>query len=677
MNVMDAPAVPALPYALINPLSILSVTKQKAQGTVKNHFQNYLVENVPGIDTSKEPKHAAIEDLFGNKQYLVTEDLIGKFFDYLMNVEKVKSGGTMESYLSHLKDIIIRRMGADHALVKSKMFADLRRTLKKSYQEKGYRPQNSIAMTIDDLKEIAKILFLEKCDAKAGLMNRAALCFQWQLLGRISEVAALEVQHLTWTSGLDVRTISIKMARSKTVSDQKLLIFPHPDNYLICPLHALASWLIVYGATTLLFPSLVNSASASTNAFIKDAIKIANKEKEAVTEKLSSHSLRSGGATYLTMAKEVSEIDIGRRGAWSVNGQKPQNIYMQYTQYNDAIVGRALSEWKGPYLQTGGKCLLFDDVTSMEGLEQFSINLFGILDISANIRECLTIILLMHYNAVKASCEDHLIVLRMESALRDKEQLQLWSTLLLERYRALNVFQPVKEVDVHTPILASFGPLIESQQKLTIQSNIQQNQLAELQKMVKSVLDVQQMMLMKMEQTATPIVVHSAVHEQVQAIPSMFLQKNPTPSPRFVAPKDLDTGKLFELWFTQELYLQRIVGSAKDEMETYKMVVSHSKCLLPRGTIINPKPSDIKDLQNWQQEIAAFSKIVHERWIYLQGIYGNVKKPPSKVGVWVAKKLIPLIKRQDFGAFEFGNVFDNATPPDMKWENKKHRQIKH
>ncbi len=677
MNVANAPEDQTLSYELVNPLSILSETKRKAQGTVMNHFRDYLIQKVPGIDAVS---HTAIEDLFQNKQHLVTEDLIGKFCDYLMNVKKVKSGGTMESYLSHVKDIITRRMGADHAVVKGKMFTDLRRTLKKNYQEKGYRTQNSIPMTMDDLKQIAKVLFNEKTDAKTGLMNRTALIFQWQLLGRVGEIAELEVKDLRWTSGHGVRTVSIMLSRSKTISDQTLLIFPHPDNYLICPIHSLASWLAIYGSTERLFTYSAKGASAITNAFIKEATKIANKEKETVTKDLSSHSLRSGGATYLTMARDVNENDIGRRGNWSVNAQKPQNIYMQYTQHNDAIVGRVLSEWEGPYLQTGGNCLIFDDIGgTMNDLEQFSIQLFGVFDITANLRECLTINLLIHYNAVKADCDDHLIILRMEAAVKDKEQLHKWSTELLERYRALNVFQPVKEVDVHTPILSSFVPLIESQQKLTIQSNIQQNQLAELNKMMKSVVEIQQLLLMKIEQGGTPTMVSvpNGVEEQLQAIPSMFLQKNPTPSPNFVAPKDLDAGKLFELWFTQELYLQRTRESGKYGMETYKMVVSHSKCLLPRGTVIKSKPSDIKELQSWQLEIAAYSKIVHERWIQLRQQHENLKKAPTKVSVWTAKKLIPIIKRESFDVFQLENVCDNATPPDMKWENKKHRQVKH
>ncbi|MBS0646961.1 MAG: hypothetical protein JSR97_10295 [Verrucomicrobia bacterium] len=50
----------------------------------------------------------------------------------------------------------------------------------------------------------------------------------------------------------------------------------------------------------------------------------------------------------------------------------------------------------------------------------------------------------------------------------------------------------------------------------------------------------------------------------------------------------------------------------------------------------------------------------------------------QKVTVFSIKKLIPRLKEEINGheLLPFPNIIDHITPPDMRWENKTHRQYK-
>ena len=125
-----------------------------------------------------------------------TKDLFGRFADYMISIQPRLAYNTIESYLSKVKNIIsedyeyskrVRYLTNGKPAWYTRLVQKVRSTCNDVCLEEGTRLQDSApAMTEGDLELLCKILFMK--EANESFADRCLLIFQWQLMGRISEI---------------------------------------------------------------------------------------------------------------------------------------------------------------------------------------------------------------------------------------------------------------------------------------------------------------------------------------------------------------------------------------------------------------------------------------------------------------------------------------------------------
>ena len=151
------------------------------------------------------------------------------------------------------------------------------------------------------------------------------------------------------------------MNRTKSKGQQDLLVFPHHSSWMQCPLHALATMLVTDPAPeTRLFPNVTGAVSymnsllktLSVEALAQGSIPcyvtnagVQTLTTEDLTEWLSSHSFRSGGAAIFSEHPDIQVHWIVPRGSWSLDTIQTVFRYIHATFQNDSRVARALAGW--------------------------------------------------------------------------------------------------------------------------------------------------------------------------------------------------------------------------------------------------------------------------------------------------------------------------------------------
>lgn len=300
-------------------------------------------------------------------------------------------------------------------------------------------------------------------------------------------------------------TLFVRLLRVKTAQEQGLALVPDSASYLVCPLFALASALAMQRApsSALLsqLPALVTPAAIAADdsaplyalleADVSDlraaatAAEIGNskhKEDDAsgkegndnddadnkktkmiknvvgvhgyinrllkrlspprqVTEKLTSHSFRRGGAQHANGCDRLSAQWILDRGGWSMSATNKGFAYIFNTPREDRKVARVLSGWhpdQKPVLADAAQL----DSRAKEGLGLLRDRLFAScsgharaeLDVDKTVLDALTVTLVRHYPRAKALQENAPLVLRLEACVteagHDSLQLLSWSAAL-------------------------------------------------------------------------------------------------------------------------------------------------------------------------------------------------------------------------------------------------------
>lgn len=154
----------------------------------------------------------------------LTQDLVGKFASYLKCVKKIKSKNTCLGYISTLRklfDTDDRFVGVRSAVFEPNWYKRLRTIIEKRYvnecAENGVNLVNhSVPMTESDLIKLCTYLFTRN-DPEAA-RNRCLLVFQWQLIGRINEVAALKFTDISFDEAHCC--LNVRLFRSKSSTQQ-------------------------------------------------------------------------------------------------------------------------------------------------------------------------------------------------------------------------------------------------------------------------------------------------------------------------------------------------------------------------------------------------------------------------------------------------------------------------
>ena len=183
---------------LVNLARNESKSKQNGFKTARNHFNKYLIY-------IKHPK--ASYDLLEKDE--ISEDLFGKFGDYLIKVRLIPKLNTALTYISLMKTYFNRLKKAN---LEDIFCSTLNSNVQKEYQEKAKETNTLLAEVADpvleqDISIVNEVLFLavnvtdrarksrslERC-----MHDRLLLCWDRGLVGRISEVAMLTTCTVTF-----------------------------------------------------------------------------------------------------------------------------------------------------------------------------------------------------------------------------------------------------------------------------------------------------------------------------------------------------------------------------------------------------------------------------------------------------------------------------------------------
>jgi len=109
-------------------------------------------------------------------------------------------------------------------------------------------PKQAPHMTPRDLFLLCSTLLKE--NTKNGMMMRSEFILQFHTMGRVGESSSLKSSCIKYLDEEDdenqARTIAVTVFRSKRHKIQlDLRLFMHRDSYITCPLHALASFLVI------------------------------------------------------------------------------------------------------------------------------------------------------------------------------------------------------------------------------------------------------------------------------------------------------------------------------------------------------------------------------------------------------------------------------------------------
>ena len=176
---------------LVNVALIKSKSTKSGFQTSRNHFNRYL-EHI----TYEKQQYDLLD------QDEITEDLFGKFGDYLFSVRKIKKVNSAKTYMSLMKTYFVDQMGAKF---RCNFYSDCITAIEKLYEEKAKETNTLLADVADpitemDLSIVNEVLFeavhvtdstrssrsVEHC-----MHDRTLLNWDRGLIGRISEVAIL------------------------------------------------------------------------------------------------------------------------------------------------------------------------------------------------------------------------------------------------------------------------------------------------------------------------------------------------------------------------------------------------------------------------------------------------------------------------------------------------------
>jgi hypothetical protein len=218
--------------AALRDLSVeVSKSVEDVVKTATNHFNKFLVR-LNGEDAVRHP-YSSYKDIL-NKEYF-TKEIFGLFTHYLLDDLKVKKCQTALGYLSKIKCQIERDMDLD--LEKKKWYSDLRSKITTHYLTIASREGTKLVdsaptMTERDLELMCGCL-LDR-GTREDLESRALLSWQWQSLGRISEISRVKCADIKPKNSTHIRgCISTTLTRMKTGVQQDLLMFLHASSYKV------------------------------------------------------------------------------------------------------------------------------------------------------------------------------------------------------------------------------------------------------------------------------------------------------------------------------------------------------------------------------------------------------------------------------------------------------------
>lgn len=343
-------------------------------------------------------------------------------------------------------------------------------------RESGTFVNKAPACTKKSLKMMVQHLYSTALTA-SDYQDAALLCLLWFLFGRASDLTLLRKVNLSVGSG---NIFFVRFIRIKTSEEQGLSLFPD-DDFTTCPLLAIALALVTQSAPT---ASLLNQlpvqhgnlqATLTPTAPLIDLIdhpedvtplqKSEDTEEDRnlgddapgihsyvnrvlrrvarqtdVTERLTSHSFRRGGAQHANGAGMCAQW-IFDRGAWNMTATSKAFAYVFNTPAEDHKIARVLSN-RDPNVNVPLLSLDAFDSDTQQKVISVASALFvassGLdtpqYNVNARVINTLMAYLLRHYPALKSLSAHGPAIQRLEACAIEKgfsvNDLLAWSSHL-------------------------------------------------------------------------------------------------------------------------------------------------------------------------------------------------------------------------------------------------------
>ncbi|KAE9343379.1 hypothetical protein PR003_g9013 [Phytophthora rubi] len=338
-------------------------------------------------------------------------------------------------------------------------------------RENGGLTNKAPPCTKEDLKALVRYVY-STARVNVDYQAAALACLMWHCFGRSSDLAYAQKQHVSVSAD---GVFYLRLLRVKTAEEQGLTLVPDRDDFLTCPLHALAVALVAQEApcASLIgnLPCLVPQDAAPLDAgaplhdfpagdpgllqvsvvqtttpvlaaddnldappvtTYKSASHIdtnISTEEAAgprgVTAELTSHSFRRGGAQHANGYDHLAAQWIFDRGAWDMTKTNKAFAYITNTAREDRKVARVLSGWKADASPTVVD-VDAQDHTTRERLGRLQGLLFSTctglkeqrLNVSTKVLSVLTGYLVRYYPQLTALAPDAPVVTRVEECMQ-------------------------------------------------------------------------------------------------------------------------------------------------------------------------------------------------------------------------------------------------------------------
>ena len=266
--------------------------------------------------------------------------------DTLVNKEYLKSYGSHRSALTMLF--------LDCGVTRREQFLQVLSRLMKGLKNTSAKERGAQGARLTEGKEPLPFVvycaicrwLLEKGD-KASIFALCFLTLTWNLMCRSKNTTLVQRDHISWEG--DAAGIQFAHSKTDTGGDEAAHIrhvYANPHNPAICPLLALARYLILFPGrdTGPLF-----HGSAQYDRFRQILSDLVAEHRDDILrmgidpDEIGVHSIRKGAATYCTSGTTsgISFAALCVRAGWSMGGVKDR--YIKYAEAGDRVCGRTVT----------------------------------------------------------------------------------------------------------------------------------------------------------------------------------------------------------------------------------------------------------------------------------------------------------------------------------------------
>ena len=435
-----------------------TIEGNKSAHTKFDKFLKYVEDN--------EDRKFGIQSIKDLTNELCSEDILGKFSDWMFHVDKVKKLGTAESYLGKVKTYMDTEFPRSAVALNVRWYTSLRTHLKDLYLQQSSETGEALRshakpMKSEDLKYICSRLFLK--DTRHDIHDRLLIILQFHCLGRISEVCLMQWVDILLVDSQWLRVLQLLLNRLKTGDQQvDMQVFLHANSWKVCPFHALGSHAILFDSMGEMVFSNVsrgNEVGYMNNVFRKVYNEYDVEDDSNVielTQNMTSHSARPGGVMLANQHPDVKTSYLVPRGGWNLEKMLTIFNYLGADGKTDAVVGRALSEWKSGV--DGGYAPGIEAIplTEHDIFKRYVFNLIRTPNMDSRMKVVVVCVILLYHSEVESECPDHSLVTKVVAqchGICEVEKMKEWAGLIKNWFIQKNSnIMPMQQL-LHDPTL--------------------------------------------------------------------------------------------------------------------------------------------------------------------------------------------------------------------------------